>query len=391
MKSLRAAAKRRLWPLTLPLAAVLWLLEPFLRPRFGRVWIERIGHLAMNTEVLLRGRRMGLRPKDDALVLVGSGPVSNRTLLSLYQRVTPIHVNDAVSGLFSLCRPWLEKTRFYVDLPFNSNEYAELNDGLPLLSFTPEEEERGREGLRRMGVGPKDWFVCFFNRDPSYLKKWAPGVDYAYHDFRDTSIENFGAAAAYVAEQGGFAVRVGAAVSSPLPARMQGPRVIDYATSHRDDFMDVYLMAKARFVITSDSGLGQVPTAFGVPCVNTNLMCADWGAFLKSDLFILKRFVEKKTGRTVPVRELIDRGLQRALEGDKLERAGIEVIENTPEEILGAAREMHERLSGRWTPAPGDEELQDAYRAQWGPGSHCYGYPSRVGAEFLREKKEALL
>ena len=391
MKGVRSAVKRWLWPLTLPLAAVLWLLEPFLRLRFGRVWIERIGHLAVNTEVLMRRRRLGRLPYDDTLVLVASGPVSNQTLLSLYRRQTPIFVNNVMSGLVSLCRPWLERTRFYVDLPFNSNEYDAFNDGPPTVFFNPEEEERGRAGLKRMGIGEDDWFVCFFNRDPSYLKQWAPGVDYAYHDFRDTSIENFGLAASYVAELGGYAVRVGAAVSSPLPGGMSHPRIIDYATRYRDDFMDVYLMAKARFVITSDSGLGQVPTIFGVPCVNTNLMCADWGAFLKSDLFLLKKFVDKKTGRALRLRELIDRGLQRVLEGHVLEREGVAVVENTPEDIRDAAIEMHERLAGRWKPAPEDESLQAAYRAQFGPGSHCHGFPSRVGAAFLRRNREILL
>lgn len=391
MKSLRAAVKRWLWPLTLPLAAVLWLLEPFLRLRFGRVWVERIGHLAVNTEVLMRRRRLGRLPYDNTLVLVASGPVSNRTLLDLYRRQTPIFVNDAMSGLFSLCRPWLERTRFFVDLPFDSNEYDAFNDGPPTVFFTPEEEARGREGLRRMGIGEGNWFACFFNRDPSYLKKWAPGVDYAYHDFRDTDIANFGLAAAYIAEQGGFAVRVGAAVSAPLPESMKHPRIIDYATRFRDDFMDVYLMSTARFVITSDSGLGQVPTIFGVPCVNTNLMCADWGAFLESDIFIQKKFVDKKTGRALRLRELIDRGLQRVLEGHVLEREGIVVAENEPEDIRDAAREMHERLEGRWTPEPGDDALQEAYRAQFGPGSHCFGFPSRLGAAFLRRNKETLL
>lgn len=391
MKKARAIIKLWLWPLTLPLATVLWLLEPFLRLRFGRVWIERIGHLAVNTEVLMRRRRLGRLPHDNTLVLVASGPVSNQTLLTLYRRQTPIFVNNAMSSLFSLCRPWLKRTRFYVDLPFNSNEYAAFNEGPPTVFFNPEEEARGREGLRRMGIGENDWFVCFFNRDPSYLKQWAPGVDYAYHDFRDTDIKNFGLAAAYVAEQGGFAVRMGAAVSSPLPDAMNHPRVIDYANRFRDDFMDVYLMAKARFAITSDSGLGQVPTIFGVPCVNTNLMCADWGAFLKADLFIQKKFVDKKTGRALRLREMIDRGLQRVLEGHILEREGIAVEENTPEDIRDAAREMHERLAGRWMPEPGDEALQEAYRAQFGPGSHCFGFPSRLGASFLRRNKETLL
>ena len=63
--------------------------------------------------------------------------------------------------------------------------------------------------------------------------------------------------------------------------------------------------------------------------------------------------------------------------------AGLEVIENTPEEILGLTRELNETLDGTWKPPEEDEELQQRYRALIPPGHRCYGFPSRAGAEFL--------
>jgi hypothetical protein len=47
--------------------------------------------------------------------------------------------------------------------------------GGPALSFTEDEEARGRDALRAMGLDPEtDWFVCLFARDPVYLKNLLP-------------------------------------------------------------------------------------------------------------------------------------------------------------------------------------------------------------------------
>lgn len=391
MSKVRAVVKRLLWPLTLPLLPVLWLLEPFLRLRLGRVMAERIGHLAANTEVTVRERRLGLRDPEETMVFFASGPVANWPLLTMYRRQITIFVNNAGSSLFSLCEPWLRRTRFFLSMPFDSREFHLWNDSPPILTFTPEEEARGRAGLARMGIGPDDWFVAFFTRDPGYLNTLYPANDYSYHDHRNTTIDNFSAAVKFVAEQGGFAVRLGAALSKPLPESMRGPRVIDYATKHRDDFMDVYLMAKSRFVITSDTGLGHLAVVFGVPAVNTNAICLDWAGFLAEDIFIQKHYVETKTGRRVTTSEMFERGLERVQNGHLYTRGGIELVENTPEEILAATKEMHERLAGTWKGSPEDEELQRAYRARFKPEHYCYGYRSRIGAEYLRRNKDVLI
>ena len=275
---MRAAGLSVLGVLTRPLILVLWLLEPFKPLRFGRIIPQRIGHLAANTELFLRRLQLGRLPQA-AYILFASGPVANSTLLSLFARKIPV-AQGWPARVFTACEPWLKHSRFGAQLPFESNEYALFDDGRSSLCFTTEEEARGKAELRKMGLGPEDWFVCFHARESAYLNKSLPG-DWRYHDYRDCGVANFLPAAEYVAGRGGFALRMGSAVAEPLPRT--GPRLIDYASRHRSEFMDVYLAAKCRFFIGSDTGLTQVATIFDRPVVrNTNVPIVDWASFRRS-------------------------------------------------------------------------------------------------------------
>ena len=72
------------------------------------------------------------------------------------------------------------------------------------------------------------------------------------------------------------------------------------------------------------------------------------------------------------------------------EEDGIELIENTPEEIESLAIEMDERLKGTWHTTYEDEELQKRFWDVF-PKSELHGeIKSRIGSEFLRENRDML-
>lgn len=374
------------WPLALLL---LRLLRPLALVRIGRIRADRIGHLAANTEIFLRRLQLR-RPAEPAFHVFVCGEPCNRQLLTMYKRRLFVIESPLLTKVVMIWEPWLSRTPFFEPLLFRSNEYDEFSLGRATLEFTPAEEARGRAALERMGVGPDDWFVCFHNRDSAYLGQAAPGRDWSYHDYRDCDIRNFLKAAEYVVSRGGFALRMGAAVAAPLPGGLH-PRIIDYATSHRDDFLDIYLVAKCRFMIGSDTGLAQVATAFDVPVVNTNVPRIDWASFRAQDIFIQKRMFDEAQGRLLTYPEILARGHALFLKGSHLAENRLRLIENTAEEILDATREMDERAAGTFVAGPEDEELQRRYRALFGPERSCHGFRSRIGRDFLRANKGVIL
>ena len=71
---------------------------------------------------------------------------------------------------------------------------------------------------------------------------------------------------------------------------------------------------------------------------------------------------------------------------EQYEKFDIDVIENTPDEILALATEMNKRLNGQWETTPEDMELQKRYWSLFKKND----WHSNIGAEFLRQNRQLL-
>ena len=231
--------------------------------------------------------------------------------------------------------------------------------------------------------------MCLHARDAAYLNKQWEGGD-SYREFRNCSIENYVEAAKYVVKQGGFALRMGAAVEKPLESKVRSKKIIDYAVHHRSDFGDIYLSAKCKFFLGNTAGLYDVATIFSVPVAIANVIPLNYPPLRSTDLFIPKKIWSERQKRFLTFREMLNSEIIDFLNPQEYTNAGLTPHENSPEEILDLAIEMNGRLDGTWKSSPEDEALQQKFKSLFGTQSRCYGFPSRIGAKFLRENKDLL-
>ena len=89
-------------------------------------------------------------------------------------------------------------------------------------------------------------------------------------------------------------------------------------------------------------------------------------------------------------REVIQSNLGFALQTQEYEQAGVEIIENTPEEIRDVAVEMDERIKGTWETCEEDDVLQGRFWSLYKVKDLNVGFRSRLGREFLRQNRELL-
>lgn len=143
-----------------------------------------------------------------------------------------------------------------------------FNRTTPHLQFTEKEESLGRERLRNIGVPEGALFVCIYSRDSTYLSSAIPSGNWRYHDHRDADIQSYMQAAQQLSARGYYVLRMSAAISEPFTTN--DPRIIDYAATHRDEFMDVYLSANCRLFLGPAAGIYAVARIFRRPiaCVN---------------------------------------------------------------------------------------------------------------------------
>lgn len=378
---------------------LLYLLEPFKKIRIGNLRSERLGHLALDTDLFLRDLRLGRAPADARYFFFSGKPV-NRQLLEMLKRHLSIVESPWLHDAITDCLP-LKKTKFWTPLGQTKSgvDYVRLNEASASLKFTPEEETRGREWLKKFGIGENDWFVCIAARDSAYLDKAAPHSrlygnrlksDWAYDNFyRNSDIDSYRMAVEHLVGLGGYVFRMGQHVNEPLD--FESPRFIDYAVHHRTDFMDIYLPAKCRFFIGDAFGLISIPWIFDVPVLGVNFVPIGHKPIGRKNLYLPKKVKDKRTGEYVSLGSLIKNKWCHAVFDHNDPRTSpafnYDYENNSAEDILKATKEMAARLCGTYEPTAEDKALLQKYFALFPSDHWSYNVKTPIGIDFLKENK----
>jgi putative glycosyltransferase (TIGR04372 family) len=265
--------------------------------------------------------------------------------------------------------------------------YAQWGDRPPLFSLSRADELRGQEALVQLGLPPGAWFICVHSRESGYSV-----YDDHIHDYRNSKIEDYELAIRYIVSQGGWCIRVGDPSMRPAP-KMDG--LIDYAHHPlRSDWLDLYLGAKARFFLGNSSGAFAMSAVFGVPVACTNLVpLAAALPFGKQDIGIPKLYKWKSNGQLIPFAEIMASSMSSFRTGQEFSSAGIELVDNLPEEILDLAEEQYECTSATPQAYRADAAAtirQEKIKSLFRLGHYSYGSSSRIGHAFLERYKELL-
>lgn len=289
---------------------------------------SRIGEFALACDTILRSGQRGFG--------ICSKP-ANEQLYKMYGRVMKL-TKTKYARFIATKTPLMRLMKNMEAITDYSEKYqSDIFNTEPVIKFNYEEELLGKELLKRMGID--SWFICFHSRDSQYLRNRYK-MDCSYHDFRDSSIYDYLDAAKYVISKGGYAVRVGYDVKEILP---KIDKLIDYSNDYRTDFGDIYLLAKCKFFLCNTSGLFQVATSFNTPIVAANWIPIGCNLpYRKGDMYIRKKLV--KDGRYLSDDEILNSEIGKYVRLEQYNTAGIEIINNTPDEILNITKAMCESL-----------------------------------------------
>jgi putative glycosyltransferase (TIGR04372 family) len=370
------------------LLPLLWIVSPVCRIRIGCILSDRIGHIAADVDLFMRKLQLHGRPTRTFYVFLCGKPAANEQLVRMWKRRIRVIRSSRLQYIWQKrLLPIAARTPFHEPLQMQSNEHYEFSQGEPSIEFTTDEENLGQDLLRRMGVPSGSWFICVHARDPSYLAlREGFGSRERAESFVDCSIQSFFEAMHYIVGRGGYVIRVGAAVETPLPDL--GARIIDYATHHRSDFMDIYLPAKCRFFLGSTSGLFGIPLMFNVPLAITNYCPYIFTAPGRDTVYLPKLLRRRDEKTLVAFAELKALGLldentsrRRELRDFRTyDDLGLEWVDNSPEEIVDLCRDVLDRLEGR--PAmTGAKDLQKSYINLYS-GPNRSPYSGQLGPRF---------
>lgn len=358
-------------PFALLCVLAIRLAWPRWKVRFGTLWMGRIGHLAGNTEIYMCERDAGQHAGFTDF-WIGDGAPANDQLYTMLKRVLPI--GGTFCRTVALCNRLFAGFKRHLipagDLDRDPQNLVEKH--LPHLYFTPEEIERGKQGLARFGLPAGAKWVCLIVRDGAYL----PGMP--YHAFRDADIDTYAEACAALVARGYYVFRMGVKVAKPIT--WASDRIIDLAGAPDYNFMSLYLGAKCEFCISTGCGFDAIPYIFRRPICFTNYVPLEYlFTFAQGSLAIWKH--HEKNGKRMTPAEIYESKAGHFMRADEFTDAGIKLIDNTPEEIRAVVEEMIDGTHGdpqyfwRAFPRSVSEHTQRPLHGE---------IRMRIGAEFLR-------
>ncbi len=215
------------------------------------------------------------------------------------------------------------------------------------LELNSSEEKEVRKKFKVMGLEKP--FVCISSRDSLYLKKAEPDADTSYHDYRNSSINNCKGASRYLNANGINTVRIGRYVEKGINIET----CIDFASDYYDELVDIALSKYCKFILCDDSGIYLPAFIYGTPVAIKNMTVLDTQSFgcvptIKMGLHIFKKHYLIHEKRYLNVKECLECDKDWDGKGDYFKKIGVELHENTSEEIEALAREMNERINGTW-------------------------------------------
>lgn len=375
----------------LPVIFFVLIIRPIRKIRFGHLYTSRIGHLGFNMDNYLclckknKSKEIG--------IFITDPHIANSQILKMWERDNNIKFSNCSKifsycseGVISLLKNFFPKSPAFIKWHTELHVFPTIFSTFPPnLRFTDDEEKTGVDLLKKIGISKQ--FVCFHNRDPQYLKKY--GQDGNCHDFRDSKITDYVQAINFVLSSGYHAIRMGEYIRESLD--LKDRNYINYAELYRDEFMDVYLMAKSFFAVSSNTGLSIIPRIFRKPQVLVNYIpfkVCELTAWAANSIVIPKKLYSHDKNRYLKFSEieLLDQNIH--YKGDFYRDNNIEVVDNSPEEIYEAVKEMESRLSNSWRTNSEDEELQNRFWSSFADKESSQmvsnGLETRIGAHFLR-------
>ena len=332
-------------------------------------------------------RRRKLEPSGlKGAIVLNLSMDANSQIRKMYDRIVSIYGSES---LFKRRLIWWasQKSIYRRDL-WEGQSDPMWRSGVPSVSFLDEEEKEGLTFLAKHGL-EKHKYICYTVRTESYyLARISEGIVVKPGTLRNPSESTYLEVSSLLGHEGFPIVRMGKDLSSKLE-NGKYPKVLDYASYYRSDFLDAYLMKYCKYAFVGNTGIVWFRWLFNLPNVHGDSYQIRRNQ-IKGDLFLLQKVWLERENRFATFKEMLQ--MPSYSEEKHQERLGVKLVKNTVEEIKAVCDEMNTRIDGTWVTTAEDEELQLRYQQlivkysdqpTWNGGG-------RIGAQFLRDNQDLL-
>ena len=289
------------------------IIRIFKKFKINKIPSHSIGEMCTAIEIYICEKK--LNPQQTTVVWFMGKLVSNKFLEKKWSEkmlILPRHILEPIYFFFNSFKIF----SFFI---FNYDEESDsvkrtLKDKLkridnknvllkygPSIKFNSFEKNKGNLYLKKAGLDDKKFFT-FALRSADYKNE-------KFETSRNSNIHNIILGLRSMTSKKYKAIRLGKNEKKKL--HFNDPNIIDYAaSSDRSDFLDLYLISKSDFMISSNTGINEVAVLFRKPRLIIDFFDIPSleHHFLKV-MIIPKKYINLKTGNLVSFEEAFKKKL----------------------------------------------------------------------------------
>ena len=324
------------------------------RIRIGVIKSRSLGHIAY-TEIYLCDKKFGLYKKNEVVLWYHHREIANKYLLNQRKKqliFLPGILLYPIRELFLKYKFTHKHIYYKVEYDEKNKIYREISEKLttkqeflkqsaPFIKFSNYEIKIGDDYLKKNFIHDTDKIIVFGSRSPIYR-------DEKFVSVRNSNIKNQIEAIKFVTENGYIAIRVGRDKIDKFEINTK--KFFDYTfADHQSDFLDVYLQAKAKFMVCGNTGLNEIAMIMRVPRLivdfsNFNLLNITNAAY--APMYLPKKLYSKELKKNLTYKEIFQKKLFEVSIVSEIPN-DLQLIDNDNQEILNATKEMIKLLENK--------------------------------------------
>ena len=348
-----------------PFLIFIVLIKPIVLIRFGSLGSERIGRF-INAELYLLTNKLKKQKVKSFDIWVAGDSISNEQYLIILKRkflvIQQLFIFYKVLEILSKYINIYSKHIIYIHVKHDFPDHNLLNKYPIQLNLTKQEINKGELILKQMGIPKNAKIVCITSRDSLYLRRTHPSVDFSYHNYRDSNVNNYIPAIKALIKKNFYVVKMGKIAAKRV--NIKSNKFIDYSFHPlRSDLMDFFFAYKCYFWIDNNTGLGELARIFRKPLILTNLVpFTALNIQIKKNYYYLKTHVNSKNQK-LSISKIFDYGIAGSTHSESFKKKKIQLIELNPKEYKDVILDSLKLMKDSWRiKNKKDFELQRKFR-----------------------------
>ena len=329
------------------------LINPFIKIKIGFIRTHAFGNHIFSIFYYILKKQIS-KEKSIDLFFYTSRIIQNNYLHKLTQK--NVYSSFFIKYLYVLNNLFSDRDKYIAFVDHDDHEGLFVDNKIS-FSFTDKENAIGQKYLKSKGLNISTNYACLFVRDSAYKKKTFPNINFKYHDYRDSDIDDYNKSIEYLIKNNIPVFRMGKIVEKKVSINHK--KYIDYANDpKRNDLLDLWLIANSKFCITTGTGGCNFARILNIPMLFVNyLPIANLNTFSKCMTYP-KKLYSSKLKRNLNLSEYFKYSYKYQKDYNS---NNIEVINLSEDEILSVVIEFMEKLNNTWEKRKDEDLLQKKF------------------------------